>query len=95
MTDKTYLVEIVRPDLDGFTNRVANEEAGASEFVDSRVQALDGRPTNLATFRELGPGELLDPPRFLRLGQGPADGRALWTGVVLIGGLNVAVQLFR
>jgi hypothetical protein len=93
--ETTYLVEIVRDSLDGYTNRVRNEEAGAASFVDNRVASLDGHMVNLATFEELAPGEVPPEPSFVRLGELPAGKQAAWTGVVLIAGRNTAVQMFR
>jgi hypothetical protein len=93
--ETTYFVEIVRDSLDGYTNRVRNEEAGASSFVDNRVASLDGHMVNLATFEELAPGEVPDEPTFVKLGAVPGGAQAAWTGVLLIAGRNTAVQMFR
>ena len=95
MDDTTYLVEIVRANLADYANRVQNEEAGASQFIGNRVASLDGRMTNLASFEELAVGQVPEPPIFVKLGQLPADKQAEWTGVVLLGGRNTAVQMFR
>jgi len=95
MNDDIYLVEIIRDDLAGYTNRVANEEAGASEFVDNRVSVDAGIATNHASFKVLPPGQLPDPPTFVKLGSLPAGKQPSWTGVLLIAGLNVAAQMFR
>ncbi len=95
MSDETYLVEIVRSSLSGYTNRVVNEEAGASEFVNNRVDALDNQLTNLATFKVLAPGQVPARPSFVKLGEAPADKPIEWTGVILMDGRNVASQMFR
>lgn len=91
----TYLVEIIRDSLADFVGRVADEEAGASEFVDNRIATLDNQLVNLATFRELAPGQVPQPPTFAELGHGPAGQMPVWTGVVMIGSKNLAVSLFR
>ena len=95
MSLETYFVEIVRDDVDGYTNRVQNEEAGASQFVDNRVQQLDGQLVNLATFQELGAGTVPAPPTFVPMGELPAGKTASWTGVLLLAGRNTAVQMYR
>lgn len=95
MNDETYMLEIVPSTLAGYQSRVANQEAGGSEFVDSRVSPLDNRSTNLAMFKHLAPGQPPATPGFVKLGELPAGKTALWTGVVLIDGRNLAVQMFR
>jgi len=95
MSDSTFFVEVVRDDVDGYTNRVQDEEAGASKFVDNAIRELDGRLVNLATFEELAPGQVPPRPTFVKLGQLPAGRTAQWTGVLLLGGSNTAAQMFR
>jgi hypothetical protein len=91
-----YLVEIIRDDLAGYAGRVADEEAGASKFVNNRVGMLDGILVNLATFSELKDGDqLLPEPTFVPVGQVPTGKSAEWTGVVLLKNLNVAVSMYR
>jgi hypothetical protein len=91
-----YLVEIVRDDLAGFTDRVADEEAGASRFVQNRIGMLDGSLVNLATFSEMNDGdELLPEATFVPLGKVPAGKTASWTGIVLVKDRNVAVSMYR
>jgi hypothetical protein len=95
VSDKTFFVEIVRANVDGYTNRVQNEEAGAAKFVDNAIREFDGNLVNLATFEALGPGRVPPLPTFVKLGQMPAGKTAEWTGVLLLGGSNTAVQMFR
>ena len=95
MSEDNYMVEIIRSTLDEYTNRVRNEEAGASEFIDNLVSAAGGKVANIATFKELGPGQVPAKPSFVKLGELPADKPAVWTGVVVIAGRNTAVQMFR
>ena len=91
----TYLVEIIRSELASFSERVADEEAGASEFTGNQVATLEGRATNLASFKTLNPGELPQPARFAEIGALPNGAVPLWTGVVLLGAKTVAVAMFR
>ena len=95
MADDTYTIEIIRDGLDGYTNRVQNEESGGSEFLGNLVTSLDGQLVNIATFRVLPVGQLLPLPAFVRLGDLPPGKVAAWTGVLLIGSRNVAAQMFR
>jgi hypothetical protein len=95
MADETYFVEIIRTTLDDFCNRVENEEAGASQFIDNQISIDNGTARNLASFIVLGPGKTPAPPTFARLGELPNTKRAAWTGVVLIDGRNTAVQMYR
>lgn len=95
MSDTTYNIEIIRSRLEDYTNRVQNEEAGASKFIDSRVASIDSHMCNVVTFEEQAVGQVPDPPTFVKLGQLPAGKQAEWTGVVLIDGRNTAVQMFR
>jgi hypothetical protein len=95
MPNDTYTVEIIRDSLEGFTNRVQNEESGGSEFQGNLITSLDGQLVNLASFRELPIGQLLPLPSFVKLGELPDGTTAAWTGVLLIGSLNVAAEMFR
>jgi surface antigen len=94
---EAYYVEIIRDQLSGFEGRVSNEEAGGSRFIGNEQTTLDGQLVNLAKFEELKPrGTVLDStPRFVALGEAPASAAVEWTGVVLIDGVLVAVQMFR
>ena len=95
METKTYNVEIIRDQLADYENRVQNEEAGASKFVDNQVASIDGVMVNVATFEELSVGQVPDSPTFVKLGGVPAGKQPEWTGVVLLKGRNTAVQMFR
>jgi len=90
-----YYVEIIRDKLSGFEGRISNEEAGASIFLGNEQVTLEGQFVNLAKFRVLD-GEVLETlPQFVELGKAPAGANIEWTGVVLIGGRLVAVEMFR
>lgn len=95
MSDTSYNIEIIRSRLEDYANRVQNEEAGASKFIDNRVASIDSHLCNLATFEEQAVGQVPDLPTFVKLGALPAGKQAEWTGVVLIDGRNTAVQMFR
>jgi hypothetical protein len=95
MADSTFMVEIIRSTLADYENRVANEEAAGAEFVDNLVRTLDSELVNIATFKDLPAGQLVDLPHFVPLGQLPAGQQPVWTGVVLIDGRNTAVHMFR
>jgi hypothetical protein len=90
---KTYLVEILRDSLGDFQERVRDEEAGASKFIDNQLATLDGKLTNLSTFERLKAGQLPDLPTFAEIGA--VAGAPLWTGVVLVGAKTLAVTLHR
>lgn len=76
---------------------IANAEAGALEFVRSVLSYHENRFTNLATFKRLPAGTL--PAAGLVLvkhGQAlPAGKAAVWSGVMLVSGSNMAVTACR
>ena len=96
MADRIQKAEIVAADLDEFTARVRQTEDGGATFLDSRVQVIDGEPLNLTSFKLLPIGTLPeDEPSFVKLDALPAGKSAAWTGVVVVGGRNTAVHMFR
>ena len=95
MSGEPYMVEIERDHVEDFANRVANEEAGASRFIDNKIAAFDGRTTNLAVFETLAAGELPDLPVFVPVDEVPDDTEPEWTGSILIDGSAVMVSMYR
>lgn len=94
--EEEYYVEIIRDKLSGFEGRVSNEESGGSIFVNNVQTMLEGKLVNLAKFRELDLGDVPDTtPRFVELGKTPNGSAVEWTGVVLIGGVLTAAEMFR
>lgn len=92
---QTFMVEILRDTLVDYQDRVRDEEAGGTKFQRNSVEMLDGHITNIATFEILPDGQVLDEPSFVAVGELPAGAAAQWTGVVLIGRLNVAASMHR
>ena len=96
--DDVYIREINKPALDDFAQAVNDEEAGGTAFVKSSVEWYDNTFTNLAVFRFLDPpGTLVaGPVQLLTHGQAaPAGAGKVWSGVVLVAGVNQAVTLYR
>ena len=96
MPDDTRIAEIIAADLDTYTARVRQTEDGGGVFLDNRVLVVDAEPLNRTSFTLLPIGKLPDTePNFVRHGALPAGKAAAWTGVVVVGGRNTAVQMFR
>ncbi|RZJ26749.1 MAG: hypothetical protein EOO54_01760 [Haliea sp.] len=73
---------------------IRGEEALASKFVKSQLSAVDGVITNLVTFDDAN----AVPPAIKLLAHGGAapDGSTLvWSGVMLVGGSNAVVDIWR
>ena len=73
---------------------VRGEEALASKFVKSQLSAVDGGITNLVTFQEINaiPAKV----QLLAHGSAAPDGSSLvWSGVMLVGGSNTVVDIWR
>lgn len=88
--------EIVAASLQEYTDRVRQTEDGGGEFLDNRVQVIDGDAVNRTTFTLLPIGHLPNTaPTFVKLADLPAGKQASWTGVVVVGGRNTAVHLYR
>ena len=95
MDVEEYYVEIIRDKLSGFEGRVSDEEAGGSIFVSNEQIMLEGKLVNLAKFRALDLDMPDTTPRFVELGKTPAESTVEWTGVVLVGGVLTAAEMFR
>lgn len=98
MDDDMYIREINKPSLDDFAHAVNDEEAGGTAFVRSSVEWYDNAFVNLAVFRFLDPPGTLVPGPVQLLAHGqpaPAGAAAVWSGVVLVNGVNQAVTLYR
>jgi hypothetical protein len=78
--------------LDQITNMVCGEEAGASRFRRSTIDAQ----TNVAVFEELEPGEVPPPIVFLSSLSAPPDGHAIcWAGPMIVSGRSMTVKAYR
>ena len=92
-----YPVEIEgHYDLALINLQIAGEEAGASEFRDSKVGVRNNGATNIATFRTLPPGTVLKPLTIVEQGgpQPPGTDQT-WSGVMVVKGTNTAVVGYR
>jgi|SRR6516162_8272640 hypothetical protein len=92
-----YEVEIEgQYDLNQINLQIAGEEAGASEFISSKVNIRNNRVTNIVTFRELAAGTI---PKTLtvvrRADPQPAGTKQVWYGVMVVQGTITAVIAYR
>jgi hypothetical protein len=92
-----YNVEIEgHHDFEQINLQIAGEEAGASQFVSSRVSTRDNRPTNVVTFRELAPGTVPKPLKVVKDGDPQPPGtERVWAGVMVVKGTTTAVAAYR
>lgn len=98
MDNDVYIREINKPSLDAFAQAVNDEEAGGTSFVKSSVEWYDNAFVNLAVFRFLDPpGTLVTGPvQLVKHGLAAPPGAAsVWSGVVVVDGVNQAVTLYR
>jgi hypothetical protein len=94
--DNEYLIEVIRDSLEGFSGRIADEEAGASTFLENQVMVIDGVEVNVARFAMLTGGDTLpDTPTFVAIGGVPEGKVAQWTGVIRLRGANMSAAMFR
>lgn len=92
-----YLKQINAPNPEHFATAIDDEEVGGSEFLRNAVTFFEGSFTNMATMRELPPGER-PAAKVLVLSFNappPAERALLWSGAALIGGANIAISVYR
>ncbi len=92
-----YKVEIEgKYDLDQINLQIANEEAGASEFISSRVESPNGKVTNIATFSELPAGTVPKELKVVKQNDPQPPGTTLvWSGVMIVKGTSTSVRAYR
>lgn len=92
-----YEVEIEgQHDLDQINLQIAGEEAGASEFISSKVGVRNSRVTNSVTFRTLPAGTIPKTLTVVRQGDPqPLGTKQVWSGVMTVKGTNTAVIAYR
>ena len=82
-------------DLEQINIQIAGEEAGASEFISSKVEG-DPPATNSVTFRELAPGTI--PKKLIMVNDGdpqPSGTTKIWSGVMVVKGTPTKVIAYR
>ncbi len=93
-----YSVEIKgNNSLSNIALAIAGEEATGAEFVRSSISFHESEITNLATFNDLPPGQRPQTPLVL-VKQGdpaPVGKPAVWAGVMLVSGANMAITAYR
>jgi len=75
---------------------VDNVEAGGGEFLRSTVATPQAKPTNVAVFKRLPPGQR--PKEFILSRQSdaaPQNATKIWSGVMLVEGRMTAVVAYR
>jgi hypothetical protein len=92
-----YKVEIEgQCNLDEINLQIAGEEAGASEFISSRVSVKHNQVTNVVTFKELDAGTVPHSLKIVKQNDpAPAGTKRLWGGVMVVSGRNTAVVAYR
>lgn len=93
-----YLTEIKGDNsLANIELAISGEEATGAKFLRSSISFHAGVITNLVTFDDLPPGQRPTKPLIL-VKQGdtlPAGTAAIWGGVMLVAGTNMAVVAAR
>ncbi|MGC1175851.1 hypothetical protein [Polaromonas sp.] len=98
MDEDQYIREINKSTLDDVAGAVNDEEVGGTEFVRSTVEWYDNAFVNLALFRYLDPpGTLVSGPvQLVAYGAAaPPGSTRVWGGVVVVDGVNQAVEMYR
>jgi hypothetical protein len=95
MGSRNHFVAIAAEDLATFQERVAEEEAEASEFVGNEMSTEGNQLANRAIFRRLDGSASPASPVFTTLGLVPLGRTPAWTGVVALGAAGVAVSMYR
>ncbi len=78
--------------LDQITLQISGEEAGASEFISSKIETGN----NLVTFRELPAGTILKPLKVVKQGDpAPSGTKIVWSGEMVVKGTKIGVTAYR
>jgi hypothetical protein len=82
--------------LEQIQNYIANEEDGASKFVENKVALLDQSMANVMKFVELDVGVIPKSATLvLAPSQPPAEGSRDWEGPMLVQGAMKIVDVYR
>ena len=93
-----YIVEIAgNLNLAQITLAIDGEEATGSEFIKSSLSYHENKITNLATFKDLPIGHVPAQQVVLVKHGDPTPGgkKAIWAGVMLVSGNNMATTACR
>jgi len=92
-----YKVEIEgKHSLAEINLQIAGEEAGASEFIESKVSAKNNQLTNEVSFKELDAGTVPPELKVVKQNDPPPSGtKKVWDGVMVVSGTNTAVIAYR
>jgi len=83
-------------DLNQINIQIAGEEAGAREFVSSKVSVRNNVPTNIVTFRDFPVGTFPKPLKIVKQNDPQPQGtKKVWSGVMVVAGTNTAVVAYR
>jgi hypothetical protein len=76
--------------------QIAGEEAGASEFIGSKVTTKNNQLTNEVSFKELDAGTVPHELKVVKQSDPqPAGTKKVWDGVMVVQGQNTAVVAYR
>lgn len=83
-------------DLDQINLQIAGEEAGSSEFKESKISVKDNQPINELTFETLPAGTFPKKLEVVKHTESkPSGTNKVWEGAMVVAGTNTVVIAYR